>query len=224
MIKLIIKKVLKIALNPWNKLKKKIKKFLEWDIIARPSTIFLKDYFKNNSLVGVEIGVFKGNNAKSLLKTLNIKKLYLIDSYEKIYIKNEEIKPGMIKKSEYSFFIEKETNFSVIVLNFEKSYEIAKENLKQFNNKVKFIIKKSEEAVEDIPDNIDFIYIDGNHSYEYVKKDIELYFPKLKKSGILSGHDFSAEYPGVAKAVLEFSNKNNLKINGFMHDWWIKKN
>jgi hypothetical protein len=68
------------------------------------------------------------------------------------------------------------------------------------------------------PDNsVDFIYIDGNHSYESVKQDIELYLPKLKKGGIIAGHDYKflnidnrgnwatidSQFPGTIKAIDE---------------------
>lgn len=47
----------------------------------------------------------------------------------------------------------------------------------------------------------DFIYIDGNHEYEDVKKDIELYLPKTKQ--LIGGHDYQKEWPGVIEAVNE---------------------
>jgi hypothetical protein len=38
------------------------------------------------------------------------------------------------------------------------------------------------------PDNyFDWIYIDGNHLYEFVKQDLESYFPKIKSGGIVAG-------------------------------------
>ena len=49
----------------------------------------------------------------------------------------------------------------------------------------------------------DFVYIDANHTYENVKIDIELYLPKLKKGGIIAGHDYHEVWPGVMKAVDE---------------------
>ena len=50
----------------------------------------------------------------------------------------------------------------------------------------------------------DFIYIDASHRYEDVKRDIESYLPKLKKDGIISGHDYHEErWPGVTNAVNE---------------------
>jgi len=38
--------------------------------------------------------------------------------------------------------------------------------------------------------SLDFVYIDANHAYDYVKEDIELWFPKVKKGGYLLGHDY----------------------------------
>jgi predicted O-methyltransferase YrrM len=38
--------------------------------------------------------------------------------------------------------------------------------------------------------SLDFVYIDANHSYEYAKRDILSWLPKVKKGGILAGHDY----------------------------------
>ena len=49
----------------------------------------------------------------------------------------------------------------------------------------------SEVASNIFPYNsLDFIYIDANHAYDFVVKDIELWFPKLKKGGVFAGHDY----------------------------------
>ena len=73
----------------------------------------------------------------------------------------------------------------------------------------------------DFPDGyFDFIYIDGDHSYEGVRQDIELYLPKLRKGGIIGGHDYSAnEWPGVVKAIHETLGKPDYV---FLDQSWIK--
>ena len=48
---------------------------------------------------------------------------------------------------------------------------------------------------------MDLVYIDAKHDYESVKRDIELYLPKIKHKGILAGHDYHHVWPGVKKAV-----------------------
>jgi len=84
----------------------------------------------------------------------------------------------------------------------------------------------SADAISDIPDNVDFVYIDGNHKYEYVKQDMEMYYKKVKKGGVLGGHDiyneFCPEHNGIVRAFVEFmANKKNYFIQ--CPDWWIVK-
>jgi hypothetical protein len=72
--------------------------------------------------------------------------------------------------------------------------------------------------VNNFEDNyFDFIYIDGNHSYEDAKKDIELYLPKAKH--LMGGHDYQKEWPGVIKAVDEIFGKPH---KTYSDGSWIK--
>lgn len=76
----------------------------------------------------------------------------------------------------------------------------------------------SHTVTEMIPDNsVDIIFIDGDHSYEAVKKDIILYTPKLKDGGLLTGHDI--DYPGVNQAVTELIENYDVAPNYV----WFKK-
>jgi cephalosporin hydroxylase len=53
------------------------------------------------------------------------------------------------------------------------------------------IEKFSEDAIHDVPDNsLDFVYLDADHSYDFVMQDIILWGRKLKKGGAMSGHDY----------------------------------
>ena len=72
----------------------------------------------------------------------------------------------------------------------DKHFDEAHENLNKYE--VTFIRKPSMEAIHDVPDkSLDFVYIDGSHEYRSVKKDIELYFPKVANGGVFGGHDYS---------------------------------
>ena len=53
------------------------------------------------------------------------------------------------------------------------------------------------------PGSIDFVYIDGCHTYEQVKKDILNYLPLIKDDGFIGGHDYSDNWPGVVAAITE---------------------
>jgi predicted O-methyltransferase YrrM len=62
--------------------------------------------------------------------------------------------------------------------------------MEKYNNVFK-IKKTSIEASYDFENNyLDFIYIDANHTYESVVKDIEVWLPKIKKDGYIGFHDY----------------------------------
>lgn len=161
----------------------------------------------NGELTGVEIGTSLGINAEAMLKQMNIKKLYLIDPY--ITYKGYE--------EEARWIINRYGTFSEIERKMKK-------RLKKYQDRYTLIKKKSSEAVKELPSNLDFVYIDGNHEYDYVMKDMELYYPKIKEGGILGGDDFNKLYlPEVTNAVIDFANKNNLQLYSYGSDWWIIK-
>jgi len=166
-------------------------------------------------LVGVEIGVDEGWNALNMLEGLNIKKLYLVDPYV-----------GYMGKDG----IEYPDGFTDVpgekIKDTTRAYakEIAHKLLNKFKDKIVWIEKFSDDAIKDIPDELDFVYIDGNHNYEYVKSDMENYYPKLRKGGILAGHDYDdPRHPGVTKAVLKFIKNDTKKLKLQLIDWAIQK-
>ncbi len=77
----------------------------------------------------------------------------------------------------------------------------------RFRNVIWPVVMTSEEAARTIAGDWDFIFIDADHSYETVKRDIELWRPRVRRGGILAFHDYSDEpecaYPGVKQAVDE---------------------
>jgi predicted O-methyltransferase YrrM len=69
--------------------------------------------------------------------------------------------------------------------------------------------------------SLDFVYIDGDHSYDAVKKDLQIYYYRVKHGGMVAGHDFN--HQDVARAVTEFCARHKLKLHtyGFPTDWWF---
>jgi len=68
---------------------------------------------------------------------------------------------------------------------------ILEKNLKRFGvDDVVTILNRSSEKCDDIPDeSVDFLFIDGDHRYTQFKKDVQNWYPKIKKGGTISGHD-----------------------------------
>ncbi len=60
--------------------------------------------------------------------------------------------------------------------------------------------------------NINILLIDGDHTYEGCKRDIDAWFPHMTKEGVMLFHDYDESSPGVIQAVDEFSSLNNLNI------------
>ena len=67
------------------------------------------------------------------------------------------------------------------------------------------------------------MYIDASHFYQDVKEDVRLAYDHVKPGGVVGGHDFTAHYDGVVRAVLEFSDDNDLLLQGNNNDWWFVK-
>ena len=89
------------------------------------------------------------------------------------------------------------------------------------------IEKFSVDAVNDF-DEVDMVFIDANHKYNWIWQDINLWWAKVRKGGILSGHDYWSVKGGrnrdVRKAVNRFVYLNKLELNTEDDGvWWIKK-
>lgn len=71
---------------------------------------------------------------------------------------------------------------------------------------------------------VDVAYIDADHSYEAVKDDIALWYPRIAVGGALCGHDYypsGAPWPGVRRAVEEFVAEHQLTLNVYADSSWM---
>ena len=106
--------------------------------------------------------------------------------------------------------------------NFNEVLEMFKDRTKDHTN-ISLIQKTSDDASKELnSETYDFVYIDGIHTYEQVKKDIINYLPKIKKGGVIGGHDYTNLIPhlvGVYEAVNEMFGKPD-KV--FKDNSWIK--
>lgn len=160
------------------------------------------------NLVGIEIGVSHGYSTNFLLEFLPNLHIHCIDPYVE-YVQMSDTKESLA------------------------SFEILRE---KYPNQITFHQKSSDNAVDDFEnESVDFIFIDGLHTYEQVKKDIENYYPKIKKEGYIFGHDYggwSAEShnvkrtgatQGVNTAVDELAKKYDKTVSFCNQDVWYWK-
>lgn len=183
----------------------------------------------NNYTIGVEVGSLKGEFAKTILSQWG-GKLYMVDVWGKI--------PNYDDKNNNHH------NLGV--------YNDCILNTSEFSDRSFMLRMNSNEASKLFNDgSLDFVYVDANHSYDGVMSDLNLWFPKVKKGGLISGHDYlltnwynnqflengkdkeiylGDEYLGVFgvnTAIDEFTRKHNINFNLTMElfsTWYFIKN
>lgn len=177
---------------------------------------------------GVEVGSFKGEFARKILNNWS-GTLYLVDVWRPL---SEEYDAHSNMK------------------NFSDAYFETMQSIEGLEDRGIMIRAASVDAVKIFPDeSLDFVYIDANHAYEFVKQDIAMWYPKVKMGGILAGHDYldfdwyhdeyfapnkkdryiyqhmtdgSHTYAGVFgvnPAVNEFAEENNIDFN-LTKEWY----
>jgi len=174
-----------------------------------------KNHFKDKKVVCAEIGSWLGDNAVDMLDNWNeISKLYLIDSFEVC----PDFRDADIQVSNKNRFVERFKDNQRTSIILDQSVTASK----QFDN-----------------ESLDFVYIDANHTYDAIKQDIDVWTPKVKKGGIIGGHDYEykpldSDIRTVKKAVDEYFGKESVKVgivvkrvdleNFVMEiscDWWV---
>lgn len=181
---------------------------LKHRIFPRP---FERLAVSGRNLVGAEIGVFEGEHAVSLLEHLDIQCLYLIDPYE-MYD---------------GYYDEGYKQYGTAEGLVSRTRTLAVGRLASYGDRVKWLFCRSVEGLRQVPCQLDFVYIDGNHSLEFVRQDICGAVGKVRAGGIVGGHDFyngfCRSHDGVVRAVIEavVANKWNLRVE--LPDWWFVK-
>lgn len=153
----------------------------------------------------VEIGVKSGRNIHQLLSRFPSLEVWAIDPW--------------VKTAHYDHWAD--TAFA----RNEKIFEgLMTKHKKAKVHKLKALSWEVAHTFED--ESIDLIFIDGDHSYEACRKDIELYLPKVRPGGILAGHDYdntvkyADKFKGVDKAVHEFfGDEFSLDVD---HVWYVR--
>jgi hypothetical protein len=167
----------------------------------RQTTEYAKRHFKGKPLIATEIGVAAGENSESIMKTLNVKMLFLVDPYT----------PYTDLRS-----VEEQEQAKMLA-------SVKRRVLDQFPRRTRLLRMTSDQAAEYLPCEQDFIYIDGLHDYDHVAQDMANFFPKVRRDGILAGHDYCFPYDGLQKAVSEFCATHNVRLHILGGEWLIVK-
>jgi hypothetical protein len=148
-------------------------------------------------ILGVEIGCDKAVTTEFLVRSLPELELHSIDPYCEYVDWN-----------------------GVPVHENTDAYNLSVAKMEPYKDRFTLHRKLSSECVSNFEDgSLDFIFIDGIHTYDGVKEDCLNYYSKVKPGGLFAGHDFSV-IPAVNRAVKEFASSVNKEIFTTDVDVW----
>lgn len=120
--------------------------------------------------VAVEIGSNAGHFARRFLENVPDCFLWCVDPWDLSYERNLPPRVG-VKKT---------------------AFHLWEKNVASWRGtRIDFIRKKSWDAVKDFHETIDFLFIDGDHRFEAVYRDLSNWVPKVRSGGLVCGHDWS---------------------------------
>lgn len=164
-------------------IKKKVGK-KRWDVITETLDV-------NAVLKGAEIGVEQGKTSRMLLSRMTKLHLILVDRWC-VTPQGDSYFNGSRMMSRYN------------AGQWQSVYKKAMENIAPYRNRIEIIKTDSTSAATKIEDeSLDFIFIDADHSFEGVCRDIDAWLPKVKAGGYVFFHDYENPntYTGVKEAI-----------------------
>jgi predicted O-methyltransferase YrrM len=158
---------------------------------------------------GAEIGVQTGMFSEMLLRAWGGRRLYSIDPWR------EFTTPGYVDVA------------NAAQAEHERLYGETCARLQPYGSRSSILRQTSEEAASRFPDGaLDFVYIDAQHHYEAVRRDLELWYPRVARGGVLAGHDYldgeieGTGIFGVKRAVDEFARECGIRVVVTRERWW----
>ena len=184
--------------------------------------IFLERLSNYNPKNVLEIGVFCGVTARNtcdfLHKTNGNNFNYIgIDLFGVNQSNNkDEIEPTFLKDQKFSNPL-KNIYYNYILKENLNSIESVQKLLQEYSKNIKLIAGDTNKVLKEIDlQKIDFVFLDGGHSYETVTNDLSILYESMKdQKKIILCDDYGKESHilEVEKAVNDFTQKKNLKLN-----------
>jgi hypothetical protein len=183
----------------------------------------LIDFIREHKIKKIaEVGVYECQLAKEILRTCHeeIDEYWGIDKWDEFF-----------PEGSYTFKNNKKVvwdsrywgtcKYMPFFLKFRTLRMGSEDAAKIFNNWSKYT---------KVSEYFDLVYIDADHTYPMVKKDIELWYPLVKKGGFIGGHDYGfpdlvCNFGGVKRAVDEIFGEDNEEVKVNLHSgvWYVRK-
>ena len=157
------------------------------------------------NLVGIEVGVLRGRSFTAMLQLCdNIKELHGVDNWLPYtdYLGSDNGSPV------YSLpEVECELNKAIAEISIKYCHRPERAHIHHMD---------TNECADKFEDEyFDFVFLDAYLTYDQAVNDLEVWYPKVKKGGLFTGHDFYI--PEVQQAIEEFRQKHNItnRMSGY---------
>lgn len=172
-------------------------------MMARQAIVALKG-LGEEPLVGVEIGVYEGRNARDILDELPIEHLYLVDPYRA--------------------YRDEQVSHDQPMMDAAMCRMI--EAVAPYKGQTTLLLCSSEEARRLLAHvQFDFVYIDGDHRYDQAFQDMKGWWPLVRSGGIMAGHDYGLA--GVHGALHDFAKGHRppylVASTCYDNEWMVRK-
>lgn len=148
-----------------------------------------KHFRELGSIKGAEIGVADGRYAEILLQMMPDLEYTGVDVWAKY--------DGNWRNDDYQ----------------DQAYKKAIERTKPYKHALLMKTTSLEASIEFRDESLDFVFIDGAHDFDNVILDIILWSRKVRKGGIVSGHDYYQFNGGVIPAVNAYAEAHKIDLN-----------
>jgi hypothetical protein len=176
------------------------------DHYTQVNKLYTEHFGSREQVCGIEIGTKCGDLTRTILWALPKCQLYTIDPWE--HRDGAHFEAG--ESQEYH--------------NTNKEWAERRLMTPEFQGRIVVLAMTSEAAHKWITENnpgkkYSFVWIDGDHSEDAIKKDLELYDPLVDDGGLIGGHDY-----GLCPTVTDAVNKKYGQVNtGADFTWWVFK-
>ena len=169
-----------------------------------PAILPLLDFISEGQ-IGVEIGCQAGESSEKILER-GVMRLWVVDPYKK-----------------YDGYLEGGSTDFVAW----KNQAVNRLSKWVTEGKCVFMEMTSMEAsLRFRQGQLDFVFIDGNHAFEYVLSDCIAWWDKVKEGGLFCGHDYSFLKPpthDVRRAVDMWAERNGVSVSPIGECWMVRK-
>ena len=180
------------------------------------SQLFLKLIQEKKPKNFLEVGVLQGVTARNICEMLN---KYFPNNFKYVGIDLFDSVTKEENDKEFTPIHNKISNpfknfyFNYILRVNLNSYAAVEKLLKKFKENVTLHKGYSSKVLNKINlEEIDFVFLDGGHSYKTVKEDLNILLKNMKKNKTIICDDYNQNHYGVKQAVDEI-NKNKFKIS-----------